>query len=147
MKRHIFCVHDKKKPFHCDICQANFGLNGDLKRHISRIHDNPKLYSCSICNEEFLKRNLLNNHVSSIHEGKILFNCKLCNAKFANKSHLSRHTSNVHKEKCQDKQKVKEALEIKTENFQVELKGEAPAVQIKTEITESVENEDFIFGV
>ena len=112
-----------------------------------------------ICNEGFLKRNLLNNHVSSIHEGKILFNCTLCNAKFANKSHLSRHTSNVHKEKCQDKQKVKEAFEIKTENVQnyvvkstfIELKGEAPAMQIKTEIinseTGSAENEDFILGV
>ena len=55
---------------------------------------------------------------------------------------------------------MKESFEIKTEHIQnhvvkstfIELKGEAPAMQIKTEIinsgTESAaENEDFILGV
>ena len=54
---------------------------------------------------------------------------------------------------------MKEEFEIKTEHVQnhvvkstfIELKGETPIVQIKTEImnseTESAENEDFILGV
>ena len=74
-------VHDRKKPFKCEVCQANFGQNCELKMHISRVHDNPKLYSCIICNLDFSKRNLLRNHVASVHEDKILFNSEICKCK------------------------------------------------------------------
>ena len=161
-------VHDRKKPFKCEVCQANFGQNCELKMHISRAHDNPKLYSCNTCNEEFLKRTLLKNHVFYVHEDKILFSCEICKREFSKKSNLTRHTSKFHKENFQDNKEVKEALEFKTENVQdyiekptfVELKGEdiskwelnnPPAMQIKTEIlnlqNESAQIDELILGV
>ena len=163
LKNHILNVHDRKKPFKCEVCQqAKFGRNSELEKHISRVHDNPK--RCSICNLDFSKRNLLRNHVASVHEDKILFNCEICKMEFATKKYLSRHISDVHKEN----KKLKEGIEVKTEQVQVfiekskfvELKSESihnnelnksPAVQIKTEIMnlekESSQNGDLILGV
>ena len=33
LKRHISDVHEKKKPFACDLCEWSFAQNGQLKTH------------------------------------------------------------------------------------------------------------------
>ena len=43
LKRHIFRVHEKKKPFKCLVCESTFASRSDLKKHILRMHKDGKL--------------------------------------------------------------------------------------------------------
>ena len=38
MLKHIACVHDGLKPYHCDYCGKAYGQSNDLKRHILKCH-------------------------------------------------------------------------------------------------------------
>ena len=39
MNRHIESVHEGKKPFRCNICEATFAQKGSLKTHNVKIHE------------------------------------------------------------------------------------------------------------
>ena len=39
MKTHISSVHDKKKPFKCEICDKEFTLKQSMAKHIVSIHE------------------------------------------------------------------------------------------------------------
>jgi hypothetical protein len=41
-------VHDKERPFLCDVCGASFGLKSDLKRHRSSVHPSAPATSTSV---------------------------------------------------------------------------------------------------
>ena len=34
MKKHVATVHEKKKPFKCEVCGYIFALKADMKRHV-----------------------------------------------------------------------------------------------------------------
>ena len=44
MNKHIASVHEEKKPFKCDICDAKFANKPNLNRHIAAIHNGKKPY-------------------------------------------------------------------------------------------------------
>ena len=41
-KRHVTSVHEGKKPFKCDICDAKFDEKSKLKKHITSVHEQLK---------------------------------------------------------------------------------------------------------
>ena len=43
MNQHVVSVHKGKKPFKCNICDANFSDSGNIKRHVFKIHEGRKL--------------------------------------------------------------------------------------------------------
>ena len=46
---HIVSVHEGKKPFKCDMCDANLKQQG----HIASVHENKKPFRCEICSISF----------------------------------------------------------------------------------------------
>ena len=68
MNKHIATVHEGKKQFKCDICNANFGQKGDRNRHVTTVHEGKKPFKCDICNAKFGKWTVL-IHKSHIATG------------------------------------------------------------------------------
>ena len=50
MKIHVATVHEGKKTFKCDICNANFGQKSTLNKHVATVHEGKKQFKCDICN-------------------------------------------------------------------------------------------------
>ena len=46
---HVSSVHEKNKPFKCDICDYKFSQVGDMNKHIVSVHEKKKLFKCEIC--------------------------------------------------------------------------------------------------
>ena len=38
MNGHIATIHEDKKPFKCDICDASFGQKGSLNKHMGHLN-------------------------------------------------------------------------------------------------------------
>ncbi|CAB0042997.1 unnamed protein product [Trichogramma brassicae] len=63
LKKHICAIHDRSKPFQCEICHKSFSLKKYCKRHISALHDRRNPFECETCHKSFgdKKRNLDNS--------------------------------------------------------------------------------------
>ena len=77
MSRHVSSVHEKKKPFQCNLCGKCFTENGSVTKHITTIHEGIKLFLCNDCGSKFGTKSELSKHTSkkhntSIHDGKML---------------------------------------------------------------------------
>ena len=48
LNNHVVKVHDGKKQFTCDICNANFVLNVTFNRHVETVHEEKKQFKCDI---------------------------------------------------------------------------------------------------
>ena len=53
VKQHIKAVHNKEKPFKCEVCQTCFGEKVNLNRHQRTIHENDKPFKCGICQKSY----------------------------------------------------------------------------------------------
>ena len=68
LKRRIESVHEGKKPFKCNICEANFSRKDGLKTHVMNIHEQKKPLKCSICEATFSEKIGLKTHILNIHK-------------------------------------------------------------------------------
>ena len=50
---HISSVHEKNKPFECEICQMSFAEKGKLTRHIASVHEKKRLFKFDSCPKTF----------------------------------------------------------------------------------------------
>ena len=66
MKKHIESVHEKNKPFICDL---RFSQKNDLKRHIESVHENKEPFKCNICDKKFNRKTNMTRHVATVHGG------------------------------------------------------------------------------
>ena len=70
MKQHVASVHEKKKPYKCNICDNSFAVMNALKKHIASVHEGIKPFICEICDKDFSRVEILNRHASLVHQGK-----------------------------------------------------------------------------
>ena len=97
LKNHIEAVHERIKPFKCNICHFEFAHKGDLKKHTDFVHEGIKLFKCHLCDYKAARKNTLKTHIESVHEGIKPFKCKECDYEAAYKSSLKKHMESVHK--------------------------------------------------
>ena len=102
-----FKVHDKKKSFVCDICNAGFVSKEIMERHSAAVHEEK---NCQISKVEFSKEKSLETHQKRVHEEtsgrgpyenvpkkkKLLFICKICNGEFTSGETLKNHIRDIH---------------------------------------------------
>ena len=48
-EENIISVHDERKPFKCEICDAYFENNANLKKHAKSVHEAKKTFKCPVC--------------------------------------------------------------------------------------------------
>ena len=70
IKNHTDSVHERKKPFKCNICDTTFTQKGVMKQHVVSVHEGKKPFQCTICDASFGRRETLNRHVGTIHKEK-----------------------------------------------------------------------------
>jgi KRAB domain-containing zinc finger protein len=73
LSQHIKIVHEKQKPFECQICKNAFGKRGDLLLHTKMVHKKQKPFECKICKKAFGKRSDLLLHTKKVHNS-----CRTC---------------------------------------------------------------------
>ena len=42
MTKHVVSVHEKKKPFKCEICDKGFSQKHKMKIHVASVHEEKK---------------------------------------------------------------------------------------------------------
>ena len=70
LNSHIASVHEGKKPFKCDICNASFTKTGNLNRHVASIHERKKPFYAKISSDSFSSKEHLNEHFVTVPEFK-----------------------------------------------------------------------------
>ena len=63
LKSHIAAVHEKLKPYQCQICHQFYRYKSTLKTHTQVVHEKLKPFKCDPCQESFAYRNVLNDHL------------------------------------------------------------------------------------
>ena len=98
----LVAIHDGKKPFKCNFCEANFAHKHHLKKHVKVHevgHEGKKPFQCNICDTRFAKKITMNAHIATIHENKSggkIFQCLHCDSQFKYNRSLTYHISHVH---------------------------------------------------
>ena len=70
MNRDIAFVHERKKPFKCDICEYSCSEKKNMNVQVASVHEVKKSFKCAICDYRCSGKRNLNKHVLSVHEGK-----------------------------------------------------------------------------
>ena len=92
-------VHEGKKPYKCNICDAQFEIETDLKNDLESDHGGKKVFKCYSCDSNSILETFLHDHIGSVHEGKKPFECNFCDSDFISQADLRNHTRSVHEEK------------------------------------------------
>jgi len=64
-------MHEKLKPYVCDLCSCRFSQRGNLKAHVLQVHvlpaEDEKVYKCEECSCVYRRLATLNNHIIKAH--------------------------------------------------------------------------------
>ncbi|ENN73909.1 zinc finger protein 239 isoform X1 [Dendroctonus ponderosae] len=120
---HRYC--GSAKPFKCEVCGKEFGLNMQLQAHLAK-HADGKPYKCSTCLKGFSEKGKLARHAAThssskhficphcaksfkikdslrihslTHLNEKPFPCMVCEARFSNSSNLKKHLASHSNEK------------------------------------------------
>lgn len=125
LRKHQQTIHEKRKDFACNICNASFAWKNSLKYHqnqhlkkkifceiCNRSCDNEaelqshrltahefeikKKLPCDQCEQKFTNRTNLKRHILSMHEKKVSYTCHLCQEGFLTPYHMGKHMKRVH---------------------------------------------------
>ena len=55
-------VHEKKKPFKCDICDYSCSQKGNMKKHAESVHERKKSFKCDICDYSCSQKGTMKKH-------------------------------------------------------------------------------------
>ena len=64
---HISAVHEKKKPFECELCNRKFVTRSQSNNHLKEKHGNERPHECQICDKKFKRNCTLVAHMKNIH--------------------------------------------------------------------------------
>jgi uncharacterized Zn-finger protein len=95
-KKPATSVHEGAKPFKCNLCDYETGLNYNLKKHTEIVHEGLKPFKCRICDFKTGDKTNLKTHIDSVHEGIKPFKCNICVHESSTKGNLKRHIETVH---------------------------------------------------
>ena len=56
INRHLALVHEKKKPFKCDVCSCRCFQKCDIEKHHELVHEIKKPLRCDICDYSFFSK-------------------------------------------------------------------------------------------
>ncbi|XP_067931610.1 uncharacterized protein [Watersipora subatra] len=93
LKPHTELVHEKVKPFSCELCGKMFGTRFLVKEHMEshkNLQDRNRPWKCQICNQAFFKKLPLDEHMAK-HMGTPQYQCDQCPKKFYHQSGWKRH--------------------------------------------------------
>ena len=65
-------VHEKKKPFQCNICEKSFPSKSRLNVHASEVHEKKHPFKCVMCDASFSRKWSLGVHVLKHENNKPL---------------------------------------------------------------------------
>ena len=49
MNKHVASVHERKKPFKCEICDYSCAQKRSLNIHVAAVHEGNKPFKCDQC--------------------------------------------------------------------------------------------------
>ncbi|KAF5288219.1 hypothetical protein FQA39_LY03987 [Lamprigera yunnana] len=94
LKKHIQSVHDKFKPFICNICGHKTTRKSMLDLHL-RQHTGEKPHQCSVCEYKTGDHNSLRRHVMR-HSGDTKYACPHCNYQSIQSTSYKNHIASKH---------------------------------------------------
>ena len=100
LKSHIANVHEKKRPYVCDLCDSSFGLQSSLWNH-KKTHASIKddeIFNCDRCGKIYTQKSHLMRHIAGVHNENMPFQCNICDNKFPRKNELRHHIALTHQE-------------------------------------------------
>ena len=104
LQLHISAVHEKRKPYECNICYKKFGFPGNLSGHKKAVHSKTGPFQCRECPMRFFKKaQYLKKHFTMMHDlnKDDEMKCDICNRYFDSKSRYEGHLQSAHGTKLQ----------------------------------------------
>ena len=96
---HTKSVHEKKKPYHCELwCNKYLKNKSTLKIQIQELHD-LIAHKCKFWEKSIATKSGLNLHVKETHTDIEQHQCTFCNKTFIRNSDLNTHFKVVHEGK------------------------------------------------
>ena len=98
---HIASVHEKLRPWKCDVCPRDFGTKGSLKLHVERVHMGLRPKICEECGSSFKSSTELKLHKIRAHTKEGLQKhhmCDECGASYTMLTTLNKHVRRVHRQ-------------------------------------------------
>ena len=77
-------VHEKEKPFKCNLCYNTFAQQVYLKRHMAAVHEEKKPFQCNLCDYRCSQKKDVHKHVAAVHD-----------ASFSENSNLKGHMASI----------------------------------------------------
>ena len=117
LKRHVRTVHEKNRPFQCNVCDKKFHTNVQLKIHNESNHP----FKCKVCSKKFIAKLHLKTHNSIHHQMQYEDNerkkleCPICQSKFSEIRSLSIHMKKFHS--AENEARIKAIKLAKTSKF------------------------------
>lgn len=86
----------KKDPVNCDICGKTFTMATNLHRHKKHVHEKVKPFQCDICKTFFGRLQILESHMD-VHMTERRYECTDCGHKFKSVIRLKLHGRTEHR--------------------------------------------------
>ena len=71
LKQHKKTVHEKARPFKCELCDRAFGQRNHLSQHVLVVHDKVKRYPCNYCDMAFSNVGNRTQHTKRRHPDEL----------------------------------------------------------------------------
>lgn len=71
-------VHEKLKPFECQVCSSTFRLENPLKIHIRAVYETMMPFECPLSLTIFGQNSSLKTPLKTVHKNLKPYECQLC---------------------------------------------------------------------
>ena len=79
LNRHVSSVHERKKPFKCELCEKSFAVIPYMRNHFARIHKGEQHGICKICEYICSSKYTWNKSILNLFMKKSHFSVKCVN--------------------------------------------------------------------